>query len=444
MQILQVELDNIKSYERASVEFAPGVNAIVGHNGAGKSTILEAIGFALFDSLPYKASDFLREGARTGSVAVTFVGSLDERPYRVERRLGGSHLYVAYDVELQAKLCEGKNDVLAFVRKQIGTDPTIDLSRLFADAIGVPQGTLTAAFLQQPAQRKVIFDALLQVDEYRAAVEKLREPRALLAERQQALAQEVAVLSARLERLPELEQAVAERTTELHSSEQTLAALSAKLKQVEERKEQLDNLRAQIDQFESARARHEQQARTIEAQTAEAQRELAGAEQACATVTANQAGHDLYAAAQVQRSTLDLQLRKRQSLREERAGADKQLALAESELQRNEEQLARIEVAERQIAGLATAVEQQLALEQALVAAQAEEARLGKLRRIWPQSRSGSCSSASVNCCWIPNLGKLRTSRASYRHLKSSSVRCARILHCTAASRLRCKPPLTN
>ena len=171
---------------------------------------------------------------------------------------------------------------------------------------------------------------------------------------------------------------MAERTTELHSSEQTLAALSAKLKQVEERKEQLDNLRAQIDQFESARARHEQQARTIEAQTAEAQRELAGAEQACATVTANQAGHDLYAAAQVQRSTLDLQLRKRQSLREERAGADKQLALAESELQRNEEQLARIEVAERQIAALATAVEQQLALEQALVAAQAEEARLGR------------------------------------------------------------------
>ena len=142
--------------------------------------------------------------------------------------------------------------MLAFVRKQIGTDPTIDLSRLFADAIGVPQGTLTAAFLQQPAQRKVIFDALLQVDEYRAAVEKLREPCALLAERQQALAQQVAVLSARLERLPELEQAVAERTRELHSSEQMLAALSAKLKQVEERKEQLDNLRAQIDQFESA------------------------------------------------------------------------------------------------------------------------------------------------------------------------------------------------
>ncbi len=376
MQILQVELENVKSYERAVVEFAPGVNAIVGHNGAGKSTILEAIGFALFDSIPYKANDFLREGARTGTVAVTFVGSLDERPYRIERRLGGSHLYVAYDVELQAKLCEGKSDVLSFVRKQIGADQTIDLSRLFADAIGVPQGTLTAAFLQQPAQRKVIFDALLQVDEYRMAVEKLREPRALLAERQQALAQEVAVLSARLERLPELEQAVAERTTELSTIEQSLATLRAKLEQVAARKQELDSLRAQIDKLEIERARQVEQCKTIEAQTAETQRQLAAAQQAQAVVESNREGHDRYAAAQTQRSALDQLVRKRQGLREERAAADKQLALAQSELARSSQQLARIAAAELLIATLAPAVQQQLALEQALAGAQAEGSRL--------------------------------------------------------------------
>ena len=376
MQILQVELENVKSYERAVVEFALGVNAIVGHNGAGKSTILEAIGFALFDSIPYKANDFLRDGARTGTVSVTFVGSLDERPYRIERRLGGSHLYVAYDVELQAKLCEGKSDVLSFVRKQIGADQTIDLSRLFADAIGVPQGTLTAAFLQQPAQRKVIFDALLQVDEYRTAVEKLREPRGLLAERQQALAQEVAVLSARLERLPELEQAVAERTAELSTIEQSLATLRAKLEQVGARKQELDSLRTQIDKLEIERARQVEQGKTIEAQTAEARRQLAAAQQAQAVVESNRAGHDRYAAAQTQRSALDLLVRKRQGLREERAGADKQLALAQSELARSSEQLARIAAAELLIATLAPAVAQQLTLEQALAAAQAEGTRL--------------------------------------------------------------------
>ncbi len=51
MQILSVDLENVKSYERAQINFTQGVNSIVGHNGAGKSTILEAIGFTLFDAL---------------------------------------------------------------------------------------------------------------------------------------------------------------------------------------------------------------------------------------------------------------------------------------------------------------------------------------------------------------------------------------------------------
>ena len=53
MQILSLELTNVKGYEHARYTFTPGVNAIVGPNGAGKSTIIEAIGYALFDALPY-------------------------------------------------------------------------------------------------------------------------------------------------------------------------------------------------------------------------------------------------------------------------------------------------------------------------------------------------------------------------------------------------------
>ena len=65
MQILAVELENVKSYERAEIKFSPGVNAIVGHNGAGKSTILEAIGFTIFDSLDYNQQEFIRGGAKS-------------------------------------------------------------------------------------------------------------------------------------------------------------------------------------------------------------------------------------------------------------------------------------------------------------------------------------------------------------------------------------------
>ena len=53
MRITRVELDNIKSYRRASIPLSGGTVAIRGHNGAGKSTLVEAIGFALFDAIGY-------------------------------------------------------------------------------------------------------------------------------------------------------------------------------------------------------------------------------------------------------------------------------------------------------------------------------------------------------------------------------------------------------
>lgn len=115
--------------------------------------------------------------------------------------MGGSHLFVAYDVELQAKLCEGKVDVLAFVAERARSQPSINLEELFGNAIGVQQGTLATTFLLTGSQRKPIFDALLQVDDYKTASDKLREPRTVLTERTQAVGQEVATLAARLERL---------------------------------------------------------------------------------------------------------------------------------------------------------------------------------------------------------------------------------------------------
>ncbi|MCB0085478.1 MAG: SMC family ATPase, partial [Caldilineaceae bacterium] len=187
MQLLQLQLENAKSYENAVIDFTAGTNAIVGHNGAGKSTILEAIGFALFDSMAYRQSDFVREGAKTATVTVTFLSSLDERQYQIVRRCGSSSQYYAYDPELGAKICEGKVDVLAFLKEHMAVDNTASLELLFANAVGVPQGRLTAAFQDTPSQRKGVFDTLLQVEEYKAASDKLREAAGSLRDQMQKL-----------------------------------------------------------------------------------------------------------------------------------------------------------------------------------------------------------------------------------------------------------------
>src|SRR3954454_6240716 len=99
MHISKVELENIKSHVDSKFEFARGTTAITGENGAGKTTIIEAIAWALFDVLDYKKEDFIRRGAKKGSVSVTFesVGD-DAREYVVFRDSGTS--YYIDDVRL--------------------------------------------------------------------------------------------------------------------------------------------------------------------------------------------------------------------------------------------------------------------------------------------------------------------------------------------------------
>jgi exonuclease SbcC len=44
----RLKLKNFKSHENTVINLEPCINLIIGENGAGKSTILEAISFALF------------------------------------------------------------------------------------------------------------------------------------------------------------------------------------------------------------------------------------------------------------------------------------------------------------------------------------------------------------------------------------------------------------
>lgn len=173
MFIKRVELENIKSYRRITIDFRRGTTAISGANGAGKTTIVEAIGYALFDSLPYKAAQFVREGEKHGRVVVHLVGS-DDRPYEVERRFGSGAYWTLIDIEANLRL-EQRADVSDKLHEIFGIERERALDALFEDALGVSQGMFATIFLEKASVRKQTFDALLQVEDYRSAFEYLLE-----------------------------------------------------------------------------------------------------------------------------------------------------------------------------------------------------------------------------------------------------------------------------
>lgn len=381
MQIVALELEHVKSYEHARFAFTRGVNAIVGQNGAGKSTIIEAIGYALFDALPYTAQEFVREGARTGSIAVTFLSTYDERPYRVERRFGGSSAYAVYDDELNAKICDGKADVLAFVRRHTLTDPSVDLARLFNDALGVAQGSLTAAFAETPARRKPIFDALLQVDDYSAASDRLREPVRRLREKLVDADRALAVLATRLEQLPLLEKAIEQRTREITHNSDALVQIKQSLRTNQQSLTLLETQKATVDALTAQAQRQEETQRGLQAQRTRAEQSHAEAEQAAVIVAANQAGHDAYLAAQGEQETLQARARERQSLLNKQATLDKNLALAVARCTQIEQALTGVANAEATMQALAPLVRQQAEIEERVAEMERAQSQLQELDR---------------------------------------------------------------
>src|SRR5947209_5600888 len=146
MRITALELHNVKSYaEPTRIDLSNGVNAICGPNGSGKTTVLEAIGFALFDYLPYAQAAFLREGQKSGTIRLSLLGR-DGREYEVVRRVGSGATHFVADAETGTRIAERK-DTLTWIReKALGLDGEGELAALFKNAIGVPQGLMTADF----------------------------------------------------------------------------------------------------------------------------------------------------------------------------------------------------------------------------------------------------------------------------------------------------------
>ncbi|WP_008318345.1 AAA family ATPase [Leptolyngbya sp. PCC 6406] len=207
MQILSVSLKNFKTHQDQHFTFALGTNAICGENGAGKTSILEAIAWVLFNYQgSYAKEDLVRNGSGSAEVIVEFISSVDSRTYAVQRHTAKG--YALFDPQLNQRLpyTRIKDEVLPWLREHLGVSPATDLGELFARMVGVPQGTFTADFLQSPENRKTVFDKILKVEAYKTVHRDLNSLRRYAEVQVESVERDIAHYDDRLQAWEPLQQ----------------------------------------------------------------------------------------------------------------------------------------------------------------------------------------------------------------------------------------------
>lgn len=235
MFVHEVALRNVKSFVEAAVRFQPGLTAIVGPNGAGKTTLLEAIGYGLFGFMPHRPQvRFMRHGTQEAAVQVEFTSPRDGRVYRVERTMrrarsratdalseNATTTVSLFDVELNRSIDQPAAELEAWLAGQLGVEGLSSPADVFEHVVGVPQGRLTADFLDSPRLRKARFDPILRTAEYQQAADLLRNLTQHYARARHELQVTASHLEGRLAAEPEL---LARLSAAQNALEQTRAA----------------------------------------------------------------------------------------------------------------------------------------------------------------------------------------------------------------------------
>ncbi len=171
MRIRRISLQNFGSHAGTELTFSDGINAIIGENGAGKTTILEAISYALYPRSIRNQESIMRTGSSRMKVELEF--ELNGHHYLIVRekeKEGGSSALLYELLDGQRKLLQRDQSK---VSKQV--EALLGVRReTFLQAIYVRQGEIADLLEQAPAKRKELIGRLLGIEALEGIWEELK------------------------------------------------------------------------------------------------------------------------------------------------------------------------------------------------------------------------------------------------------------------------------
>ncbi len=176
MLLKMLTLRNYRKYKNASIEFPDGVIGIIGLNGVGKTTLVEAIGWALFGHHAARTTKELikRRGASQHEVCHAGLEfELEGDTYRVVREMSGKNLVPRAELFINGKrITSNAEEVTAVLVERIGMDHQSFFTSVFAR-----QKELNALSSMKAGERKKLMLRMLGIERIEGSIHAIREDR---------------------------------------------------------------------------------------------------------------------------------------------------------------------------------------------------------------------------------------------------------------------------
>ena len=177
MIIKTLKLENFKSYKNSTIDFDQGISLILGENGSGKSSILEAISFALFGKLNTKLDEAIRKPINDEDtiekMSVTLTFKHNGKTYKIKRQRKSNKTTVSlHDISdekpfLLSKTADG-------VKEEVNNILNIDYDS-FQNAVYIKQGEITKLTEATPAEKKKLIAKLLNIETLEKAYDNIQK-----------------------------------------------------------------------------------------------------------------------------------------------------------------------------------------------------------------------------------------------------------------------------
>jgi DNA repair protein SbcC/Rad50 len=253
--IKSIYLENWKTHLSSKLEFKKGTNILIGVIGSGKSSVVDAICYALYGTFPTLSNrkisleeTIMFKPTKKEYFKVVLELFQDGKTYLIEREVYSGNKINSAKVYLDNKLIKGpkKTDVDEFISNLLGID-----YNLFIKVVYSQQNEIDYFLKIIPSKRKEQFDDLFGISHFediKINTRKIENTLLFEIEKNQALLNQInsQTLSIDLSELSKTEKELFEKNLflekEIKSNDEKIKQISFKLKEKKEIKDKFDKL----------------------------------------------------------------------------------------------------------------------------------------------------------------------------------------------------------